>query len=59
MRILITKQGNIIIQEIDDTMPLNTQKLNSTSRFRGYSTDYPLRKSNFSAQSSPITNVSM
>ena len=28
MRILVTKQGNTIIQEIDDTMPLNTQKLN-------------------------------
>ena len=54
MRILITKQGNIIIQEIDDTMPLNTQKLNSTSRFRGYSTDYPLRKSNFSQFNSTL-----
>ena len=43
MRILITKQGNIIIQEIDDTLPLKIQNLNSTSKFRGYSTDYPLR----------------
>ena len=30
MRILVTKQGNIIIQEIDDTMPFYTQNLNST-----------------------------
>ena len=46
MRILVTKQGNIIIQEIDDTMPLYTQNLSSTSRFRGYSTDYQRRKLN-------------
>ena len=46
MRILVTKQGNIIIQEIDDTMPLYTQNLSSTSRFRGYSTDYLQRKLN-------------
>ena len=46
MRILVTKQGNIIIQEIDDTMPLYTQNLSSTSRFRGYSTDYQQRKLN-------------
>jgi len=47
MRILVTKQGNIIIQEIDDTMPLYTQNFNSTSRFRGYSTDV-LRNSKLS-----------
>jgi len=46
MRILVTKQGNIIIQEIDDTMPLYTQNLSSTSRFRGYSTDYQQQKLN-------------
>ena len=46
MRILVTKQGNIIIQEIDDTMPLYTQNVSSTSRFRGYSTDYQQRKLN-------------
>ena len=46
MRILVTNQGNIIIQEIDDTMPLYTQNLSSTSRFRGYSTDYQQRKLN-------------
>ena len=54
MRILITKQGNIIIQEIDDTLPLNIRNLKSTSKFRGYSTDYPLRKSNFSNFNSTI-----
>ena len=54
MRILITKQGNIIIQEIDDTLPLKIQNLNSTSKFRGYSTDYPLRKNNFSNFNSTI-----
>ena len=48
MRILVTKQGNIIIQEIDDAMPLYTQNLNSTTRFRGYSTDYPLKNSRYS-----------
>ena len=48
MRILVTKQGNIIIQEIDDTMPFYTQNLNSTSRFRGYSTDYAIKKSKYS-----------
>ena len=48
MRILVTKQGNIIIQEIDDAMPLFTQNLNSTSKFRAYSTNYPLRKSKYS-----------
>ena len=46
MRILVTKQGNIIIQEIDDAIPFNTQNFASTSRFRGYSTDYQLRKLN-------------
>ena len=40
MRILVTKQGNIIIQEIDDTLPIFTTK------FRGYSTNYNTRKSN-------------
>ena len=54
MRILVTKQGNIIIQEIDDTMPLYTQNLSSTSRFRGYSTDYQQRKLNKSG----INNLS-
>ena len=48
MRILVTKQGNIIIQEIDDAMPFYSQNLNSTSRFRGYSTDYPIKNSKFS-----------
>ena len=51
MRILVTKQGNIIIQEIDDTMPLYTQKFNFTSRYRGYSTDYPLKNSKYSSMS--------
>jgi len=54
MRILVTKQGNIIIQEIDDAMPMNIQNLNSTSRFRGYSTDYPLRTSKFSKLNSTL-----
>lgn len=44
MRILVTKQGNIIIQEIDDTMPILTQNLNSTNKLRGYSTNYSIRK---------------
>ncbi len=47
MRILVTKQGNIIIQEIDDAMPFYSQNLNSTSRFRGYSTDYPIKNSKY------------
>ena len=38
MRILVTKQGNIIIQEIDDTLPIFTTKS------RGYSTNYNIRK---------------
>ena len=54
MRILVTKQGNIIIQEIDDALPMNIQNLNSTSRFRGYSTDYPLRTSKFSKLNSTL-----
>ena len=54
MRILVTKQRNIIIQEIDDAMPMNIQNLNSTSRFRGYSTDYPLRTSKFSKLNSTL-----
>ena len=37
MRILVTKQGNIIIQEIDDALPIFTTK------FRGYSTNYNIR----------------
>ena len=48
MRILVTKQGNIIIQELDDAMPLYTQNLNSASKFRGFSTDYPLRRTKIS-----------
>ena len=48
MRILVTKQGNIIIQELDDAMPLYTQNLNSVSKFRGFSTDYPLRRTKIS-----------
>jgi hypothetical protein len=57
MRILVTKQGNIIIQEIDDAMPLYTQNMNSTSKFRGYSTDYPLgRSKNFKMNSLSRTN---
>ena len=44
MRILVTKQGNVIIQEIDDTMPLLLQNLNSTTKIRGYSTNYSIRK---------------
>ena len=44
MRILITKQGNIIIQEIDDAMPLYTQNINSTNKIRGYSTNYQIKK---------------
>ena len=43
MRILVTKQGNIIIQEIDDSMPILTQNLNSMNKFRGYSTNYSIR----------------
>ena len=57
MRILVTKQGNIIIQEIDDAMPLYTQNMHSTSKFRGYSTDYPLgRSKNFKMNSLSRTN---
>ena len=48
MRILVTKQGNIIIQEIDDTMPLFPQNFNSTSKIRGYSTDYYPKRSKYS-----------
>ena len=42
MRILVTKQGNIIIQEIDDSIPF-MPKINNTfnsSKFRGFSTGY-------------------
>lgn len=56
MRILVTKQGNIIIQEIDDAMPLFPQNFNSTSKFRGYSTDYPLRKSKYT-NASPFSKT--
>ena len=45
MRILITKQGNIIIQEIDDSLPLFTQNLNSSNKIRGNSTNYHIKKS--------------
>ena len=44
MRILVTKQGNVIIQEIDDSMPILIQNLNSTTKIRGYSTNYSIRK---------------
>ena len=43
MRILVTKQGNVIIQEIDDSMPQYTQNLNTTYKVRGYSTNYSIR----------------
>ena len=45
MRILVTKQGNIIIQEIDETMPSYTQNLISTNKTRGFSTSYFQRNS--------------
>ena len=44
MRILITKQGNIIIQEIDDALPLYAQNINSSNKLRGYSTNYQIKK---------------
>ena len=43
MRILVTKQGNVIIQDIDDTVPLFTQNYNSSGKSRGYSTSYLIR----------------
>ena len=43
MRILITKQGNVIIQEIDDSLPKITQNINAMSKLRGYSTNYNSR----------------
>ena len=46
MRILVTKQGNVIIQEIDDTMPIITQNINTMSKLRGYSTSYNPRRPN-------------
>ena len=48
MRILVTKQGNVIIQEIDDTMPIITQNINTMSKLRGYSTSYNPRRPNLS-----------
>lgn len=64
MRILVTKQGNIIIQEIDDSVPILSQVHNfhtnsnsnininsSGNKFRGYSTNYSmLRNSKFAKQ---------
>ena len=55
MRILVTKQGNIIIQEIDDAMPLITQNLNSPNKFRGYSTNYSMRKPKV-IERNPVSN---
>ena len=44
MRILVTKQGNIIIQEIDGASPIipniNNINYNNASKFRGYSTGF-------------------
>ena len=48
MRILVTKQGNVIIQEIDDTMPIITQNIKTMSKLRGYSTSYNPRRPNLS-----------
>lgn len=45
MRILVTKQGNIIIQEIDDSPPILPNFNNNSSnysRFRGNSTGYKI-----------------
>jgi hypothetical protein len=53
MRILVTKQGNIIIQEIDDTIPF-MPKINNTfnsSKFRGYSTGYKKQNPQYKFQS--------
>ena len=50
MRILVTKQGNIIIQEIDDSIPIMSQinTFNNSHKFRGYSNGnhYPSPKRN-------------
>ena len=55
MRILVTKQGNIIIQEIDDSMPIITQNINSVNKFRGYSTNYSMRKPKV-IERNPVSN---
>ena len=46
MRILVTKQGNTIIQEIDDTSPIMPQTItnfNNSKNFRAFSTGYQIR----------------
>ena len=58
MRILVTKQGNIIIQEIDDSLPIFTQNLNSTNRIRGYSTNYQIRNTKLIDRYQNTTNFS-
>lgn len=58
MRILVTKQGNVIIQEIDDSMPILIRNMNSTNKIRGYSTNYPLRKPKIIEHSQYINHLS-
>ena len=50
MRILVTKQGNTIIQEIDDLTPIiaqNNSTFNNFKKLRGNSTGYQMRTPEF------------
>ena len=52
MRILVTKQGNIIIQEIDEALPKAIQNIKSFNKLRGNSTNYLYRKQNLTSRNS-------
>ena len=61
MRILVTKQGNIIIQDIDDSLPnlpKTVSTFNNSIRFRAYSTGYSLKNPKSNKFQSRINNFS-
>ena len=61
MRILVTKQGNIIIQDIDDSLPnlpKTTSTFNNSSKYRAYSTGYPLKNQKLSHFQTKYNNFS-
>ena len=61
MRILVTKQGNIIIQDIDDSLPNIPKTLstfNNSVKFRAYSTGYSLKNQKLHKFQSRFNNFS-
>ena len=61
MRILVTKQGNIIFQDLDDSLPnlpKTVSNFNNSTKFRAYSTGYPPKNQKLHKFQSRFNNFS-